>query len=235
MNRPGESGATAGPDGGASRGPAPVPGAAAAPDAAAASRRRHGGRGKLLLLIAVCIAPVIASYLAYYVFPPSGRTNYGDLIEPQQPVPAFGVAVIQRGDAPAALDAAGLAALRGRWILLAVDAGGCDRHCAEKLFFVRQTQVSLGRERERLAQVLLLTDAMAPSPELQAAHPDMVMLRTTASELAPLLPLPPGGRLTEHLFLIDPLQNLMMRFPRDPDPAKVRKDLQRLLKASRIG
>ena len=46
------------------------------------------GAWKLYLLLAVCVAPVVASYLMYYVFPPSGRTNYGMLIEPQRPVPA---------------------------------------------------------------------------------------------------------------------------------------------------
>jgi hypothetical protein len=34
---------------------------------------------------------------------------------------------------------------------------------------------------------------------------------------------------------VDPLGNLMMRFPKDPDPAKMKKDIIRLLKASRIG
>jgi len=39
----------------------------------------------------------------------------------------------------------------------------------------------------------------------------------------------------ERFFHLDPLGNLMMRFPQDPDPSRMVKDLQRLLKASRIG
>jgi hypothetical protein len=35
--------------------------------------------------------------------------------------------------------------------------------------------------------------------------------------------------------MIDPLGNLMMRFPKDPDPNKIKKDISKLLKASRIG
>ena len=38
-----------------------------------------------------------------------------------------------------------------------------------------------------------------------------------------------------YIYLVDPLGNLMMRYPRDPDPAKLVKDLQRLLRYSRIG
>ena len=39
----------------------------------------------------------------------------------------------------------------------------------------------------------------------------------------------------DHIYLIDPLGNLMMRFPKDADPARMVKDLKRLLKISRIG
>jgi hypothetical protein len=39
----------------------------------------------------------------------------------------------------------------------------------------------------------------------------------------------------EHVYLVDPLGNLMMRFPQDPDPMRVIKDLQRLLRASQFG
>ena len=40
---------------------------------------------------------------------------------------------------------------------------------------------------------------------------------------------------SDHIYLVDPLGNLMMRFPREPDPSRVIKDLQRLLKASGFG
>ena len=35
--------------------------------------------------------------------------------------------------------------------------------------------------------------------------------------------------------MIDPLGNLMMRFPKDPDYNKIKKDINKLMKASRIG
>ena len=57
-------------------------------DAQALERPRRG-RATLYLLIAVCVAPVIASYLAYYFWRPEARSNYGDLVEPQRPIPAL--------------------------------------------------------------------------------------------------------------------------------------------------
>ena len=61
------------------------------------------------------------------------------------------------------------------------------------------------------------------------------MLRAPAEEVGKWLPLEPGGKVDEHIYLIDPLGNLMMRVPKDADPAKVKKDIAKLLKASAIG
>jgi hypothetical protein len=47
--------------------------------------------------------------------------------------------------------------------------------------------------------------------------------------------LPFEGALTDHIYLVDPLGNLVLRYPRDADPSRMRKDLERLLKVSRIG
>ena len=200
------------------------------------------GFWKLYLLIAVCVAPVVASYLMYYVFPPSGRTNYGVLVEPQRPVPALAATVQHLPQGPAApdvpaadLQAQGLAAFKGKWILLAIDGGACETACARKLFFMRQTHVSLGKERERLVRVLLVTDATPLPDAVLAAQPGLTVLRIDPRELAALFPVLPDTTLADHLYLIDPLHNLMMRFPKDPDPTRTRKDLQKLMRASRVG
>jgi hypothetical protein len=37
------------------------------------------------------------------------------------------------------------------------------------------------------------------------------------------------------VYLIDPLGNLMFRFPKNPDPRGMIKDIKQLLKASQIG
>jgi hypothetical protein len=53
--------------------------------------------------------------------------------------------------------------------------------------------------------------------------------------VAKWLPVDPGTSAADHLYLIDPLGNLMMRFPPNPEPRKVHKDIAKLLKASAIG
>jgi len=38
--------------------------------------------------------------------------------------------------------------------------------------------------------------------------------------------------LEQHLYLVDPMGEWMMRMPADPDPARVKRDLERLLRAA---
>jgi hypothetical protein len=201
-----------------------MPESAAAP--AAASRRRQ--RTMLLLILAVCVAPVVASYLVYYVFPPGGRTNYGELVTPQRPVPAL------RLTGPAG-DLHPVESLRGQWLLLHADRGGCDTGCLEKLFMIRQLRTMTGKDRGRVVRVWLITDDAPVDPQVGQVYEGTLMLRADRDALAAWLPVPQGGRIEDQLYVVDPLGNLMMRFPRDADPGRVRKDIGKLLKASRVG
>jgi hypothetical protein len=44
-----------------------------------------------------------------------------------------------------------------------------------------------------------------------------------------------AGFTGDRIYLVDPLGNLMMRFPAEPDPSRIIRDLQRLLKYSGFG
>jgi peroxiredoxin len=204
---------------------APSPQASAPADDLPRIRR---ARLKLLGVLLVCLSPVLASYFFYYVMPPSGRTNFGMLIEPQRPVPELKLA-----------DVAGkpyrIASHLGQWVLLQVDAGACGPACTDKLFALRQQRTMTGKERERIDRVWLVTDATPPSPTLLADYEGTVVLRADPAELAALMPVEPGRRVEDYLWVIDPMGNLMMRFPADGEPAKIRKDISRLLRASRVG
>jgi hypothetical protein len=59
------------------------------------------------------------------------------------------------------------------------------------------------------------------------------MIRAAGSELLGQLPV--KSALADHIYVVDPLGNLVLRYPRDADPFRIIKDLARLLKTSRIG
>lgn len=184
----------------------------------------------LYLLLAVCVAPVLASYTAYYILPPSGRTNYGALVEPQRPLPPLDLLRLD-GSAVAA------GSLRGSWLMVQVDSGACDPACERKLWQMRQVRLTTGKDADRVQRVWLIVDDAALTTMVIREYDGTLFLRARADEVAAYLPLPdePAAKLVDHIWLIDPLGNLMMRWPKDGDPNRMKKDLIRLLKASGIG
>lgn len=204
----------------------------AAPDlgdvSAAAQRRTRAGRLKMLLVLAICAAPVVASYFTYFVLRPQGRSNYGTLIEPARALPALALTTLD-GQPVAA------ASLRGQWLLVAVGDATCDAACEKRLYFQRQLREMLGRDRDRLDKVWLVTDGSALRPALRSAleaSPATTMLRVEPGALAAWLAPAPGQRLEDHLYLVDPRGEWMMRLPVAPEPNRVKRDLERLLRAS---
>ncbi len=191
--------------------------------------QRSRGRWKLMAVLAVCAAPLIASYITYYFIKPEGRTNYGALIDPRQyPIPAMASATLD--GKPAGLDA-----YKGKWIMLKVGGSDCQQACQDQLFAMRQLRTMQGKEMERIERVWLITDDQPLETILLRVNDGTRMLRAPAEAVTKWLPVEQGGQAAEHIYLIDPLGNLMMRFPKQPDPSKVKKDIAKLLKASAIG
>jgi cytochrome oxidase Cu insertion factor (SCO1/SenC/PrrC family) len=179
----------------------------------------------LWLIIGLTAAPVAASYLIYYFWPPASTVNYGELIEPR-PLPDPELALADG-------TAFRLSRLRGKWVLVSIDSGRCEERCDRKLLYMRQLRLTQGKEMERIERAWLVSDDVAPRPDALAAYPGTWVVRAAGSALPDRFPAPAGA--TDHIYVIDPLGNLMMRFPRDPEPSRMIKDLSRLLKASRIG
>lgn len=193
------------------------------------ARRTASGRAKMFLVLAICAAPVVASYFTYFVIRPQGRTNYGDLIVPQRPLP---------GDLPL-VDLQGLAVrpatLRGQWLLVVVAGGACDAACEKHLWLQRQLRETLGREKERVDKVWLIDDGVAPRADILNAvrtNTDMTVLRAPRAALAAWLQPAAGRALEDHYYIVDPLGNWMMRSPADAVPAKLKGDIEKLLRAS---
>lgn len=173
---------------------------------------------------------MIASYLTYYVIKPQSRTNYGTLIV--SPIDSIPVAL-----ASTTLDgrAAPLKQLEGKWLLLQVDGGACAEACRKKLYDMRQLRLTQGRERDRIERIWLITDTTPLDTVLMREYDGTHMLRAQAAAVAAWLPVEAGANAADHLYLIDPLGRLMMRFPKNRDPNLIKKDLGKLLRASSIG
>jgi hypothetical protein len=58
------------------------------------------------------------------------------------------------------------------------------------------------------------------------------VLRADRAQLGSWLQPAAGQPLEAHLYLVDPMGEWMMRFPSMPEPARVKRDLSRVLRAS---
>ena len=174
------------------------------------------------MLITVLFAlPLIASYLAFFVWRPEGRLNYGDLLDarPLAEMPLWH------------LDGRTFrfAELRGKWVMVSIDAGACVRSCEAKLFMMRQQRLMQGREMDRLERVFLVEDDAPLSTILLREFDGIRVLRASGSPLLNAFAAQSARR--DHIYLVDPRGNLMMRFPGAPDPQRMKKDIDHLFKA----
>jgi cytochrome oxidase Cu insertion factor (SCO1/SenC/PrrC family) len=185
----------------------------------------RSGRWKMIGLLLVCAAPVIASYFTYYVIRPEGRRNYGELVDPQRPLPAWTGIDAQGQPVP-------LTSLKDQWLLVSVADSACAQPCQDHLFLQRQLRETLGREKDRLDWVWLRTGDPALSEPLKQATAAARVLHVDAQAVATWLQPAPGQKIEDHLYVVDPLGNWMMRFPANIDPAQAKRDLDRLLRAS---
>jgi len=176
----------------------------------------------LLLLGAISLAPFVGSLLLYYFWKPQSFTNYGELLTV---IPLADV-VVKAHDGPAFH----FSDLRGKWTFLMVDAGACGDYCKSKLYLMRQIRLTQGKDQERIERLWMITDGKQPAPELAAQYAGTREILVDGDEF--VRKLPALASVSDHVYVVDPFGNLMMRFPRDADPQRVKKDIGKLMKAS---
>jgi len=199
-------------------------------------RRTERGRWLMIVVLLVCAAPVVASYFTYFVLRPQARTNYSELIAPVRPLPAS-LPLVDLADKPVAP-----LSLRGQWLIVVVAAAACDARCERHLWLQRQLHEALGAEKERVDKVWLIDDGTAPRPETLAAvaatagasgaFAPTTVLRAARSALGQWLAPAAGKALEDHLYVVDPRGDWMMRVPVDADPTRLKRDIDKLLRAS---
>jgi cytochrome oxidase Cu insertion factor (SCO1/SenC/PrrC family) len=182
-------------------------------------------RSKFLLLVAVFMVPVVAAYLAYFGWRPAGHSNYGELLK---------VAPWQL-TAGSTLDGQpyNLDELHGKWVLVHVGAASCGEACKQQLYYMRQVRITQGKDQSRIERLWVVSDGGTPDPALLEAYPGLLVWRP--ADPAFIVQFPAAKNRDNHIYLVDPLGNLMLRFPAQLDPKRMIKDLKLLLKASQIG
>jgi len=194
------------------------------------------GRRTLLLIAALFLVPLAASFLLYYGTDgsgPSGRTNKGDLLDPARPLPQIALPLAYGGATVPEF-------LQGKWTWAYIGDGRCDERCRQALYLTRQSRIALNKDLDRVQRVFLATSDCCDRAFLQAEHPDLMVVNAGDGRARTLLapfPVYDGVALASagRVYLIDPLGNLLMSYgPQAPDKALL-QDLKKLLKLSHIG
>jgi hypothetical protein len=194
------------------------------------TRARRSLPWQPIALTLLFLGPLLLALVLYYGsddWRPAGATNHGVLIQPPRLLPQLPAAT--------AAGETGTTDLRGRWTLVYVDAGSCDARCAQALYRSRQAREAMGKNMARVER-LYLHRGPAPGPDLPGASDSLRVMAADADGGRQLLEALPTELLTgDDLLLVDPLGNLMMRFPLESEPSGMLSDLKKLLKLSRIG
>jgi hypothetical protein len=176
----------------------------------------------LWLLLAMSAAPILAAFFLFYVVHPSGKPPYGTLVEPQRPIPLDLDLKTLDGKSYS------LKRLEGYWLMVMAAPAACDKQCQESLFYLRQIRIAQGDNRDQIVRVWLITDDATVNPGVMEPAEGTLMLRANPKQLDAWLP-NKNGVLQGPTWLVDPFGHLMLQFPANPDPTKMRRVLTRLL------
>ncbi len=185
---------------------------------------QKANRRKLIILLLLLLAPVVISYTLFFSDYRPESSNYGELLNVQK---LSGSGVDQSDNTILRMKD-----LRGKWVMLMVNSGHCDEACQLKLYYMRQVRLVQNTEKHRVERLWLIDDNVPVDADLVEKYEGTRFVNARDSELLDLI----ATRETQrnHIFLVDPIGNLMMRFPEDLDPSLMAKDIKHLLHVSQI-
>lgn len=172
----------------------------------------------------------VAWYLAEHPQTVNLGTNNGELISPPSRTQ------LSQFTGYDEFSSRNLKELQGHWIMVnLLPTGQCSQVCQDALHKTRQISLMMGKDIARIRRLaLLFSDQSNAFPK--EWQEDARLLKAMASPLLQdsLRVLATGGE-EGMLLIMDPLGNLMMKYPAGYDPYKVRNDLSKLLRISQIG
>lgn len=187
-------------------------------------RRNLQGWGLVLLFF----GPLLVALFLYFNtgWRPGGTNNHGELVIPPLAIPELSLPTPDGGSTGADL-------FRQHWSLVYVARTPCEQACLDALYNGRQMRLALGHLMERVQRVYLYTGTAPDAEFLAVEHPDLRVASAAAPDAAVVLAAFTGQE--EGYWVVDPLGNVMMRYPPDQAPRGMLDDLKRLLRLSRIG
>lgn len=193
-------------------------------------------RLKLIAIFGVALIPVLlamAMYFGGWAIPQS-KTNKGNLLWPPVELNLLDLNNVAAVGAMAEEDGA-------KWSLMITGGATCSDDCEALLHEVRQVNVAMGREAERVGRMLVSGLVQPEAQHIQQRYPNMQIIPVKANVMRRFLEQAEtvGAQSTSEkqwqVWLVDPLGNVILQYTEDHDGYDLMDDLKRLLKLSKIG
>lgn len=128
------------------------------------------------------------------------------------------------------------------WLMVYVDGAACEDACKERIYYLQQLHIALGKNIQRVRRYYLNTDMQPFAPELaelfREDYPSMGLAYTDKATLQQGLG-SAGVNLDlegqAYVLLVDPVGNVMMYYTQDHTPEEIMTDLETLLRYSSLG
>jgi hypothetical protein len=191
---------------------------------------------KLLSIFAWFLIPLAVAFTWYKLLPedyrPASMTNSGQLLDPVFTLTEFNYQSIND-------EAFGNEDVEKVWTLLHFIEGECEAACSESLYNTRQMRISFGKDIDRLDRVAVVSSSVKSESnrKMWASHPDLKVLIGTGKGMGQQIEneVPQFNRSSNAVYLLDPLGNVVMRFPATLEVKLMKKDIKKLLKLSHVG
>ena len=200
-----------------------------------AAQAAPANRWVLVMLVLLFVLPVVLATSLYLTgWRPAGSGNHGELIQPARQIEDGALQTLDGKPVR-------FGALRGKWLMVHFGPSSCPDECMKNIYTMRQVHAAQAKEIGRVQRVFIATDRAA-AEKLKAKladYPEMWVWTGEKKALAELLQsfgIDAGQPAQQQgIYLVDPLGNLIMRYPPGTDPSGMLKDLTRLLKYSWVG
>jgi len=182
----------------------------------------------LWLLLASFILPAVAAYAYFFFGDHSEPDTYGELITPVVDIEKLELTDILDNPIPRK-------DLTSSWLMFYISTDTCSEQCEQSLYNMRQIHIALGKNQSRVEHAVVHSASAKPAfiDLLTQQHPDVFRARIPTQKLQLLQIQNPAQKSA--IYLMDPHGNIMMRFVDGLDPKHILKEINKLLKASRIG
>lgn len=180
---------------------------------------RRSGRWQLIMLLALVIGPMFLATAMFYgrFWIPEGRSYHGELIGGHAALSELGVPFVpDKG-----------------WQLLVSAPQDCAEQCQQLIYLARQIHIGLGREASRANHALAVARPLSADLDerLLKEYPQLLRYQLNPDAYAQELP----DNAVPQLWIVDPLGNLVLRYPPDTQGKDILIDLRQLMKISNIG